>query len=89
MGAVEYKKGRVVLQCERLQALDGNTQDKALALELARELAAGLAYDWLNFLYDEGCSTIAQVDTDKENNRGLGTASCKPQLMHLCRLDLS
>ena len=34
-----------MLPCERLQALEGNTQDKALALELARGLAAGLAYD--------------------------------------------
>lgn len=45
LDAVEHKKGRVVLPCERLQALEGNTQDKALALELARGLAGELALD--------------------------------------------
>ena len=34
-----------MLPYERLQALEGNTQDKALALELARGLAGELALD--------------------------------------------
>ena len=70
----QWNKGKVVLSCKGLQALEDNTQDKALSLELARELA----HDWPCFLNDEGCSTVAQVDTDKENNRALATAFCKP-----------
>ena len=50
-------------------------------------LVQGWALDGLCFPDDEGCSTVAQADTDKANNRGLGTATCKPQLMHLCRQD--
>ena len=75
-------------QCKRLQPLKGNTQDKGLALELARGLLPGWTLDGLCFLDDEGCSTVAQADSlDKANNMGRDTASCKPQSMHLCRLD--
>ena len=62
-------------QCKRLQPLKGNTQDKGLALELTRALLPGWTLDGLCFLDDEGCSTVAQADSDKANNRGLGTAS--------------
>ena len=40
-----------------------------------RGLVPGWALDGLCFLDDEGCSTVAQADSDKANNRGLGTAS--------------
>ena len=49
-------------QCKRLQPLKGNTQDKGLALELARGLLPGSTLDGLCFLDDEGCSTVAQAE---------------------------
>ena len=46
---------------------------QGLEMELEQEPAQGLAQNELHGLDNRDCSTVAQADTDRENNRGLGT----------------
>ena len=79
MEAVEYKKGRVVLPCERLQALKGNTQIKYWRWNWCGDWHM---IDYASWMY---CCSGWHWQAEWQ---GLGTASCKPQLMHLCGLGL-
>ena len=47
----------------------------------------GLARDGQQVPNDKGNNTAAQADTDRADNRGLDTVSCKPPLMRLCKRD--
>ena len=57
-----------------------NTPGQGLVLELEQGLVPGLACDGLQVPDGKDSNTAAQADTDRVNNRGLGTASCKPRL---------
>ena len=54
-------------------------------LGLGRGQVLGLARD--DQQVHKGNNTAAQADTDRADNMGLDTVSCKPPLMPLCKQD--